>query len=105
MIVGGDWNDVPGSLAHAAVTEHPLGLASAYAALDGAEPAWTSWKVRAAGEVKRTIDYVWFERSTLRPVATLGIPDDGAVGAARLPSWQYPSDHLALVVRFAPAGD
>lgn len=102
LVVAGDFNDVPGSPAHQVAAESPLGLRSAYATLNGGpEPAWTTWKVRAAGEVQRTIDYVWYSVAHLTPIGHLAIPTNEAVAKARLPSWQYPSDHLKLVVRFS----
>jgi nocturnin len=98
LLLAGDFNDVPGSPVHALV-EGALGLRGAYAALEGSEPRWTTWKVRAAGEVCRTIDYVW--AAGLTPTAALTIPDDAAVGPERLPSWACPSDHLSLLAGFA----
>ncbi len=100
LLVGGDFNDVPGSPAHALMASHPLGLSSSYADLaSGAEPDWTTWKVRATGEARRTIDYLWHSED-LRPVACLSIPADHDIGPTRLPSDRYPSDHLALLVRY-----
>ncbi|MCA8921980.1 MAG: endonuclease/exonuclease/phosphatase family protein [Planctomycetes bacterium] len=101
LIVAGDFNDVPGSLAHAAMLAGGE-LSSAYAACAGSEPDWTTWKVRADGEVCRTIDYV-FCGGPLRPTAVLEPPPRAAIEPERLPSWRYPSDHLSLLVRFAPA--
>ncbi|MDA1266617.1 MAG: endonuclease/exonuclease/phosphatase family protein [Planctomycetota bacterium] len=94
-VVAGDFNDVPGSRAHAAI----VGLGCPYEDLDAA-PEWTTWKIREA-ELRRTIDYLWYRRGALRPSAVLSIPSDDQVGAARLPSWQYPSDHLSLAAVFA----
>ena len=36
----------------------------------------------------------------LRPRARLVVPDDSQIDAVRLPSDQYPSDHLSLVATF-----
>ena len=76
---------------------HPLGLRSAYAVANGgAEPAWSTWKKRAAGEVKHTIDYILASPAVgVRKV--LRVPDDDLVIASGLlPSFSYPSDHMAL---------
>lgn len=99
VVIGGDFNDVPGSPAYRVMSES---FASAYAGLLHGEPDWTTWKVRKTGEVRRTIDYVWHSPE-LRPVSCLSIPDDDRVEPDRFPSMQYPSDHLSLVVSFAPA--
>mgnify|MGYP001214408425 FL=1 len=99
VIVAGDFNDVPSSDACALMRAHPL--ADAYASLLGEDLPWTTWKHQLGEEKKRTIDYIWYTKSALRPRACLAIPLDEEVGPARLPSWQYPSDHLSLVARFA----
>ncbi len=97
-IVTGDFNDVPGSLAHAHVATH---LRSAYADVLGAEPAWTTWKVRGDEETRRTIDYVWYSEPHFRALSCLDLPAEDRVQPERFPSWQYPSDHLSLAVQFA----
>lgn len=102
VVVCGDFNDVPDSPAHRALRAGDQ-LESAYVACAGAEPDWTTWKVRAAGEVRRTIDYVFTNRA-LRPTAVLLPPPADAIDAARLPGWRYPSDHLSLLVHLEPAG-
>jgi nocturnin len=99
VVVGGDFNDTPESPAYQVMRGS---LRSGYGGLLDAEPAWTTWKVRADGEKKRTIDYIWHS-AQLQATACLMIPADEDVGDGRLPSWQYPSDHLSLLVRFAPA--
>jgi mRNA deadenylase 3'-5' endonuclease subunit Ccr4/GNAT superfamily N-acetyltransferase len=100
VVLGGDFNDVPGSPAFEAMLKGGH-LFSAYAAAGQGEDAdWTTWKVRATGEVRRTIDYVFFGPHTLRPVAVLLPPEREAIDQDRLPSWRYPSDHLSLMVRF-----
>jgi len=100
VVVCGDFNDVPGSSAYRAIRGDGE-LESAYVRCAGAEAEWTTWKVRAAGEVRRTIDYV-FSNAALRPTAVLLPPPQGAIEAERLPGWRYPSDHLSLLVHFEP---
>ena len=83
--------------------------------MSGSEPAWTTWKVRPGGEgeKRRCIDYVWFNPESaggepggkpggrLRPAQVLLPPPDAVLAgrATKLPSLDYPSDHLSLVVR------
>jgi len=92
------------------VTRHPLTLRSAYAAVLGSEPAWTSCHCKYQG----TLDYVFYEATSstagqrevprtlsggrLQPVQVLWPPEAPHTG---LPSWQVPSDHVSLVVRFS----
>lgn len=99
VVVGGDFNDVPSSQAYAAM--EASGLRSAYAMHDGEEPGWTTWKARADGEKKRAIDFVFVRPTSLRVVACQPIPADADMAPERLPSWQYPSDHLSLAVDLA----
>jgi nocturnin len=76
-------------------------LSSAYAAAGrGEEAEWTTWKVRDSGEVRRTIDYLFFGAHTLQPVTILSPPPSALIDENRLPSWRYPSDHLSLMAHF-----
>jgi len=50
----------------------------------------------------QVLDYILHSRE-LRPCRRLGVPAD--IGAARLPSAQFPSDHLPLVVDLAPSSN
>ncbi len=99
VIIAGDFNDIPSSDACALMRAHPL--ADAHASLLGRDLPWTTWKYQLGEEKKRTIDYIWYTPSALRPVTCLAIPGGDEVEPERLPSWQYPSDHLSLVARFA----
>jgi len=99
VVLAGDFNDIPDSPACELIRSHRLGLRSAYLDALGREPDWTTWKIRAAeGEVRRTIDYIWYRGLELKGV--LSIPPDAQVESVRLPSWQYPSDHLSLMATF-----
>ncbi len=99
VVVAGDFNDVPASDACARMRARPL--KDACRAVLGRDLSWTTWKYQLGHEKKRTIDYIWHTPETLRPLACLALPDDDEVEPARFPSWQYPSDHVSLVARFA----
>ena len=78
---------------------HALGVHSTYATALGAEPAYTTWKIRVgdfkSGEAKHTIDYI-FATTDIAVERVLRMPAEGDVVATRLPGWEYPSDHIAL---------
>ncbi|XP_038055885.1 nocturnin-like [Patiria miniata] len=104
VILCGDFNAEPTEDVYKAFEASKMALDSAYKCLseDGnSEPSYTTWKIRPAGEVCHTIDYVWFSRNQLQPVKVLQLPSEEDVGKDRLPSYQYPSDHLSLVADFA----
>lgn len=85
---------VPALRAHALESAYPL------AAYEGAHSAgsgaWTTWKRRGALESKHQIDYIFFSAGGAACVSRLLPPSDREVGAARLPSPSYPSDHVAI---------
>ena len=66
----------------------------------GNEPPFTSWKFRAKGEAKYTIDYVWYTPGQLRLEGVWGIPQEVDIGEGGLPCAAYPSDHVALCSHF-----
>ncbi len=79
---------------------HPsLPLQSSYE-IDGSEPEFTSWKIRAELESKYTIDYIWYCPESLKVKQVWGIPTSDAIGKAALPCMNYPSDHVALGTEF-----
>jgi len=96
IIVAGDFNDTPTSVALESMKRSSLALKSAYTALHSGEDAWTTWKIRER-ETRRVIDYV-FHSPELAPVRLLQAPDTAHVPAHRLPDWAFPSDHLDLAV-------
>ncbi|MEZ6017417.1 MAG: endonuclease/exonuclease/phosphatase family protein [Planctomycetota bacterium] len=98
LVVAGDFNDTPDSLAVSAMLGAPLGLASAYGSHHAARGAWTTWKIREH-ETQRVIDYV-FHTAELAALELLDAPAPHEVGPQRLPDRQFPSDHLNLAVRF-----
>ena len=105
VLILGDFNTDPtgrdeGLTAYESVKTSSLGLKSAYAtdcSTGGAieEPLYTTCKVRAKGESCHTIDYIWVP-SSARVLNLLEIPDYVSLPDAKLPSFQYPSDHLAI---------
>lgn len=99
------------------VIRHPLKLRSAYAAVGGCEPVYTTCHDAYVG----TVDYVWFSEDD--PRRREGLPPCAAALAARgrtlrlspravlepptlrslimsMPTDTWPSDHVALVVDF-----
>ena len=58
---------------------------------------YTTWKIRDTGEEKKVHDYI-FHSPQLKTFSTLDMPTEDQVGEDRLPSLQFPSDHLSLVV-------
>jgi len=77
---------------------HRVPLASAYAAIQGAEPEFTNYTRTFRG----TLDYIWFDQSTLRCAAVAPVPPVEQLTRAgpALPNPQYPSDHVILVADF-----
>ena len=116
LVVCGDFNADALEPVYDAFSQSELRLASAYTHLPpegatdhtgrvkSAEPAYTTWKIRgdSSGEVDvcRTIDYIWYSSERLQVAALLEFPSAAAIGADRLPSYQYASDHLSLVADF-----
>ena len=93
VIMGGDFNGEPWEDFYVTLTEdqhHPL--VSAYQEL----PEFTSWKVREGGEEKHHLDYI-FHSTSAKTVATLKVPSVEEMGDQRMPSLQFPSDHMSLV--------
>lgn len=81
---------------------HSLPLKSAYSFYkDGnGEPDYTTWKIRPPIESCRVIDYIWYTTDTLSPTALLEIPPPSSFPESRLPSEDYPSDHLSILAEF-----
>ncbi len=101
LVVCGDFNAVPEEEVYQRFCTSELNLHSAYRLLDKdeKEPTYTTWKIRDK-EVCRTIDYIWFSKDTMQPCALLDFPSVDQIGENRLPSMNYPSDHLSLVADF-----
>jgi len=89
LILTGDFNAEPSEAVIGHVTD---GLMSAYPQ----STPYTTWKVRESGEQKGTLDYI-FHSEGLTVKQTLDMPDEEQIGASRLPSLAFPSDHMSLV--------
>jgi len=100
LLLTGDFNADPSEPVFETVTKHPqLRLSSAYDSTEE-EDFYTTWKIRETGEQKHVLDYIFHTADRLSPVATLEMPSEAEVGEKRLPSLQFPSDHLSLVADF-----
>lgn len=106
LVVTGDFNAEVNEPVYQAFTNSDLGLKSCYTTLTpaGEEPSYTTWKFRGNGtrikEYKRCIDYIWYTEDKVRVMAMTNIPSGDDLGAGRLPSLTYPSDHLSLAAEF-----
>uniref|UniRef100_A0A8C2EL06 Nocturnin n=2 Tax=Cyprinus carpio TaxID=7962 RepID=A0A8C2EL06_CYPCA len=104
LIVCGDFNAEPSEDVYRNFATSSLGLDSAYKRLstDGkTEPPYTTWKIRPSGESCHTLDYVWYSHRAFDVKAVLDFPTAEQIGPNRLPSYNYPSDHLSLVCDFS----
>jgi len=79
-----------------------VNLSSAYRDVLKAEPAYTTWKKRADGVDKHTIDYILYQPSkNVKVSAYLEIPNEKTVNQETLlPGWEYPSDHFSIMAKF-----
>lgn len=107
VVIAGDFNATTkeGVYKHFSDNDsHPrLKLESSYkvARFSKEEPLFTSWKFRAKGEAKYTIDYIWYTPDTLCVEGVWEIPKEGAIGKDAMPCPVYPSDHAALCTSFS----
>ncbi|XP_050415085.2 nocturnin [Patella vulgata] len=106
VILCGDFNADPSEKAYKELMSSDLELSSAYTFLSEnlEEPPFTTNKVRGSplGPVAycRTIDFVLFSKNKLAVSSILKFPTEEEIGEKRLPSFNYPSDHLSLVCDF-----
>ena len=68
---------------------------SSYKLFYGAEPAFTTCKVRKKGESCHTIDYI-FVSNGAHVTSCLSVPTRESLPKERIPTWSYPSDHLSI---------
>ncbi|XP_012692430.1 nocturnin isoform X2 [Clupea harengus] len=104
LLVCGDFNAEPSEDVYCRFATSSLGLDSAYKRLssDGqTEPPYTTWKIRPSGESCHTLDYIWYSHQHLNVDTVLDFPTAEQIGPDRLPSYNYPSDHLSLVCDFS----
>lgn len=109
LLLCGDFNDDPTSRpVENLLADSQLSLRSALSDLSLPE-RFTTWKYRTSKdgsicEKRAIIDYVFYApgagASALRPVARWAPPTTKEIGPGALPSPQYPSDHLAVLVEF-----
>ena len=100
-VVCGDFNAPPTEPIYSHFKESSTWLQSSYFAGGGKEPELTSWKFRPGKEFRYTIDYIWYTVGLLQVKAVWDIPTEEEIGEDALPSWRYPSDHIALCTQFA----
>nr|XP_056711341.1 nocturnin [Euleptes europaea] len=108
VIVCGDFNAEPTEEVYQEFSNSSLNLNSAYKLLsaDGlSEPPYTTWKIRPSGECRHTLDYIWYSQHALQVNAALSLLTEEQIGPNRLPSFNYPSDHLSLVCDFSFSED
>ncbi|XP_020957245.1 nocturnin isoform X3 [Sus scrofa] len=104
LIICGDFNAEPTEEVYKHFASSSLNLSSAYKLLsaDGqSEPPYTTWKIRTSGECRHTLDYIWYSRQALSVRSALDLLTEEQIGPNRLPSFNYPSDHLSLVCDFS----
>ncbi|XP_006906273.2 nocturnin [Pteropus alecto] len=104
LIVCGDFNAEPTEEVYKHFASSSLNLNSAYKLLsaDGqSEPPYTTWKIRTSGECRHTLDYIWYSKHALSVRSALDLLTEEQIGPNRLPSFNYPSDHLSLVCDFS----
>ncbi|XP_071975512.1 nocturnin isoform X1 [Engystomops pustulosus] len=100
LVVCGDFNAEPSEEVYKRFASSSLNLNSAYKVLshDGeTEPPYTTWKIRPTGESCNTLDYIWYSQHALKVNSALSLLTEEQIGPNRLPSFNYPSDHLSLV--------
>jgi len=105
VIFSGDFNGLPSEAFYTTLTQNKTTpLVSAYNVrgdrtkedTQGNCLEYTTWKIRETGEQKHILDYI-FHSPQLETVSTLDMPSEHQIGEARLPSLDFPSDHLSLV--------
>ncbi|XP_053311510.1 nocturnin isoform X2 [Spea bombifrons] len=104
LIICGDFNAEPTEEVYKRFASSGLNLNSAYKVLseDGeSEPPYTTWKIRPSGECCNTLDYIWYSHHALKVNSALSLLTEEQIGPNRLPSFNYPSDHLSLVCDFS----
>ena len=111
IILAGDFNGPPSEEFYSVLTSNKdVPLVSSYnLPKDGDDsntnevvPAvptvdYTTWKIRETGEQKHVLDYILHTPGQMETLRTLEIPDGRVIGEDRLPSTQFPSDHMSLV--------
>ena len=95
----GDFNGEPNEPFYAALQE--AGYKSSFVEGLGAEPEFTTWKIRPSGEVRHTIDFVWQRVEGSYAVSgVLDVMKDSDVPDVKFPAYGQPSDHIPLCFDF-----
>ena len=103
IILAGDFNGETSEPFYLEIMNY--GFQSAYrTVLNDQEPEYTTWKFKGRdGPIRescRTIDYIFYTKNGFTPKAVLLFPTKKEIGPTGLPSYNYPSDHLALEAIF-----
>ena len=109
VILTGDLNGLPSEQFYSVLTGSSfLPLVSSYRVREenssegGRMVEYTTWKIREEqGEQKHIIDYILHTPGQLLTINTLDVPGRDQLGEDRLPSPQFPSDHVSLVADIA----
>ena len=98
LILCGDMNFPPSERAYNVIKSCDLGLVSVNTHLSpkGCEPDYTFWTIYIT-ELCKTLDYIWYSKKGLKVKSVLNMASEEEIGAGRLPSFKYPSDHLSQV--------
>ncbi|XP_039251600.2 nocturnin-like [Styela clava] len=108
IVLCGDFNATPNEPVYKVMREYnDNSFNSAYTSLSNpqttnngyndSEPPYTTWCIRPSGENPKTVDYVFYSKCYFNINSILELPSDELIGPNRLPSLNYPSDHLSLV--------
>ncbi|MFT7806546.1 nocturnin-like [Arapaima gigas] len=100
VLVCGDFNAEPSEDVYRHFATSSLNLDSVCKLLSAdrqSEPPYTTWKIRPSGESCHTLDYIWYSQHAFEVDAVLDFPSEEQIGPNRLPSYNYPSDHLSLI--------
>jgi len=100
LVWAGDFNGETTEPFHKEIADSSFGFVSSYADILGKEPGFTTWKIRPSYEEKHTIDYIWFTGQNLKVENVLLPMTDEQVPEGRYPSYDHPSDHIALCTDF-----
>jgi len=72
----------------------------------GAEPEFTTWKLRQHGTDKHVLDYIFLHGGQWNVTQLLSIPaPQDAKLDALIPNWHYPSDHFAIMAELTWSSD
>ncbi|XP_045119502.1 nocturnin-like isoform X2 [Portunus trituberculatus] len=97
-VVCGDFNAEPSEPVYSTMTDTSTRLQSSYAFLNGgAEPDYSTWKVRGDVDCCHNIDYIFYTPSSLQVTGGVDVPTEEALGPGRAPCLAYPSDHFSLI--------